>query len=97
MNDVDLNIKDLEDISNELAGTDANGSGIEYNGCRGDAIAYFDSVTISLEAMLRSQDPGYWDYMRPALANVLKEGYSPSRRKAVSDPGMHDGASDGIS
>ncbi|UIS27648.1 hypothetical protein KOJCDNHJ_01038 [Xanthomonas citri pv. punicae] len=97
LNDVDLNIKDLEDISNELAGTDANGSGIEYNGCRGDAIAYFDSVTISLEAMLRSQDPGYWDYMRPALANVLKEGYSPSRRKAVSDPGMHDGASDGIS
>ncbi|CEJ44989.1 conserved hypothetical protein [Xanthomonas citri pv. bilvae] len=97
LNDIDLNIKDLEGISNELAGTDANGSGIEYNGCRGGAIAYFDSVTISLEAMLRSQDPGYWDYMRPALANVLKEGYSPSRRKAASDPGMHDGASDGIS
>lgn len=96
LNDIDLNIKDLEGILNELTRIDANGAGIEYDGCRGGAIAYFDSVTISLEAMLRSQDSGYSDYLRPALANVLQDGYSPSRRKAVSDAGMRGGASDGI-
>ncbi|WP_372166598.1 hypothetical protein [Xanthomonas axonopodis] len=84
-------------ILNELTRIDANGAGIEYDGCRGGAIAYFDSVTISLEAMLRSQDSGYSDYLRPALANVLQDGYSPSRRKAVSDAGMRGGASHGIS
>ncbi|KGE53583.1 hypothetical protein WCN79_03065 [Xanthomonas axonopodis pv. vasculorum] len=97
LENIDLNIKDLESILNELKGIDANGAGIEYNGCRGNAMAYFDSVTAALEAMLRSQDPGYHDYMRPALAVVLKDGYSPSRQKAVSGSGMHGGDTHGIS
>ncbi|MFW3176514.1 hypothetical protein EX530_18090 [Xanthomonas phaseoli] len=81
---IDLNIHDLEGILNELTGIDANGTGIEYSGYRGNSMAYFESVTAALETMLRSQDPGYQDYMRPALAAVLKDGCPPSRRRAVS-------------
>lgn len=94
---IDSNIKDLEGILNELTGVDANGTGIDHDGSYGNAIAYFDSVTASFETMLRGQELGYYHYMQPALAAVLKDGYSPSRRRAVGDPGMHSGDSDGIS
>ncbi|PPU96478.1 hypothetical protein XpopCFBP1817_06560 [Xanthomonas populi] len=92
---IDSNIKDLEGILNDLTAVDADG--IDYDGSHGDAIAYFNSVTASLETMLRRPEPGYYDYMQPALGAVLKDGYSSSRRKAVGDPGMQGGDSDGIS
>ncbi|MBB3834218.1 hypothetical protein FHR55_002440 [Xanthomonas arboricola] len=95
--DVDSKIKDLEGILNELARVDADATGIDYDSSHGNAIAYFDSLTVSFEATLGSREPGYEDYMKPALTAVLNDGYSPSGRTAGGDPGMHGGGSHGIS
>ncbi|WP_323134496.1 hypothetical protein [Xanthomonas campestris] len=94
---VDSKIKELEGLLNELARVDADGTGIDYDGSHGDAIASFDSLTLSFEVTLASQEPGYEDYMKPALTAFLKDDHSSSRRMAGGDPGMHGGGSHGIS
>lgn len=80
LDDINSHIAGLKVIASELEEIDNQGAGIEYDGSQANHIAHLDLLATSLEMMLGSQDPGYYDYLQPAVAVFLKDGYYPSRQ-----------------